>query len=154
MLVSCTSTQRVVIPKKENGSTKYDESFDPNSLNDDDIAIAKVERKVQDTKETDNNNQISEGEIKFREGRGFRVQLLATKSIETAALTQQEAKDIFNSMKHTVYLVFEAPLHKVRVGDFLSRNDAEDVRDTAKDYGYHEAFIVPSKINIPLNGSF
>ena len=154
IVASCSSTKQVSAPQGENSSFEYDESFDPNSLNDDDIIITKIETKVADTKKTGSESQVSEGEIKYREASGFRVQLLATKNIETATLTEQEAKDIFISMKHTIYLVFDAPQYKVRVGDFLNRNDAEEVRDIAKDYGYRDAFIVIGKINVPVNGSF
>lgn len=153
IFAACSSTKQVAAPKSD-GALKYDESFDPNSLNDDDIVIAKLENKMLEEKNRSNELQLSESEIKFREASGFRVQLIATKNIEAATLTEQEARDIFDTMKHTIYLVFEAPLYKVRVGDFLTRNDAEEIKDTAKDYGYHEAFIVPSKVNVPVNAPY
>jgi len=153
LLAACSSTKQVATPTNDPAS-KYDESFDPNSLNDDDIVIAKLEGKVAEPKVKNSGNTLLADEIKFREASGFRVQLVATKSIETATLTEQEAKDIFITMKHKVYLIFDAPLYKVRVGDVTNRNAAEEIRDTAKDYGYREAFIVPSKVNVPLKGSF
>jgi hypothetical protein len=57
-------------------------------------------------------------------------------------------------MKYRVYLIFDAPLYKVRVGDVIKKTDAEEIKDIAKDYGYREAFTVPSKVNIPQNNTF
>ncbi|KAA3617807.1 MAG: SPOR domain-containing protein [Calditrichaeota bacterium] len=153
LLIACSSTQKTVVQDTENSGSGYDESFDPNTLNDDDIVIAKLENVVPESKTKDIENSLDEGEIKFREGNGFRVQLVATKNIEAATLTESEAKDIFNS-KYTVYLIFDAPLYKVRVGDAANRNAAEEIREMAKNYGYREAFIVPSKVNIPVKNSF
>ncbi len=154
LIAGCSSTKQVSDPLGDRVSPKYDESFDPNTLNDDDIVIAKIEPKVVEAENNNSENQLADGEIKFKEASGFRVQLVATKNIESATLTEQEAKDLFDTMKHKVYLIFDAPLYKVRVGDVINRNDADEIRDTAKDYGYREAFIVPSKVNVPLNDSF
>lgn len=132
---------------------KYDESFDPNTLNDDDIVIDQFAAIKDSKKENLIEQSIDLKDQVFKEVKGFRVQILATKSIEAATLTEQEAKDLFSSMEHTVYLIFDAPLYKIRVGDVTSRDDAEEIRDVAKDYGYREAFIVPSKVNIPQNPS-
>jgi SPOR domain len=151
---ACTSPKQLTVPKVENKSSKYDESFDPNTLNDDDIVIAKLESKKTSGDKIETQINTIAGEIKYKEADGFRVQLVATKSIETASLTEQEATDIFAAKKQKIYLIFDAPQYKVRVGDFLNRSDAEEIRDLAKDYGYRDAFIVLGKVNIPLNGSF
>lgn len=149
-LFSCSASKEVKKPEEAGTDEKYDESFDPTTLNDDDIIIAKHEEP-----ETPNSQPINEvvtnenDKISYREANGFRVQIIATQNIETATLIEQEAKDLFNTMEHKVYLIFEQPLYKVRVGDVTDRNDAEEIRDMAKDYGYREAFIVPSKVNIP-----
>jgi len=72
---------------------------------------------------------------------------MATNNIGTASLTEQEATARFGPQGFKVYLVFEAPLYKIRVGDCLERNAAEELRDKAKDFGYGGAFVVKSKIN-------
>ncbi len=151
---ACTAPKQLTVPKVENKYSKYDESFDPNTLNDDDIVIAKLESKNTVINKTETQSELATEDVKYREANGFRVQLVATKSIETASLTEQEATDIFAAKNQKVYLIFDAPQYKVRVGDFLNRNDAEEMRDLAKDYGYRDAFIVLGKVNIPLNGSF
>lgn len=129
-------------------SEGYDESFDPLTLDDDDITIQKksdngaIEEQItSDSVTPDQAEQTGKREID-----GWRVQILATKNIENATLVHQEASDQFALSDLKVYLIFEAPLYKVRVGDAATRNEAETVRELARDYGYVEAFAVRSKV--------
>jgi hypothetical protein len=147
LVISCAGTKEVVkedIPQQN--VYQYDESFDPLTLEDDDILI-----------EGDENiaaifgaQNISEPEkiTAVREINGFRVQILATKNIETASLFEQEASERFGHLDHKTYLIFEAPLYRIRVGDCKERAEAEELRDLATQYGYRESFIVKSKIQI------
>ncbi|TFH01657.1 MAG: SPOR domain-containing protein [Calditrichales bacterium] len=84
----------------------------------------------------------------MKEVNGYRVQILATKNIETASLYEQEATERLQGYDHKTYLIFEAPLYKIRVGDCKTRLEAESVREIMEDYGYRETFIVKSKIRI------
>jgi hypothetical protein len=145
LYLGCAGSKSVVeeesIPVE---TAKYDESFDPLSLNDDDIVIASPE--ITSSTET---GDIQESNIALpQEITGFRVQILATKNIETASLFEQEASERFQSQNHKTYLIFEAPLYKIRVGNCRSRAEAEALRDLAMGYGYRESFIVKSKIQI------
>lgn len=147
MLMSCAGTKEVV--KEDTPLTvkyQYDESFDPLTLDDDDIVIAGdddpqiIENSV--------DKPINENPLVIKEKTGFRVQILATKNIETASLFEQEASERFNNLDHKTYLIFEAPLYKIRVGDCEDRAQAEELRDQAMQYGYRESFIVKSKIQV------
>ena len=148
LYLSCAGTKKV--PEQETplqGATKYDESFDPLSLNDDDIEISGAESAIiNDGQPEDNEKMKTESSLK--QINGFRVQILATKNIETASLFEQEANERFQHQEQKIYLVFETPLYKIRIGDCKNRNEAELLRDLAKDYGYREAFIVKSKIQV------
>ena len=146
-LMSCAGTQEVV---KDDSPIQdiyqYDESFDPLTLDDDDIIIAGDENS-QITDNSSNNPDIEKPTV-VKEITGFRVQILATKNIETASLFEQEASERFNNLNHKTYLIFEAPLYKIRVGDCEERAQAEILRDQAMQYGYRESFIVKSKIQV------
>jgi len=146
-IMGCAGTQEVVkdeIPKTE--IYKYDESFDPLTLDDDDIIIAGDENiQIIDNSVTNPNTVVP---TVVKEINGFRVQILATKNIETASLFEQEASERFNNLDHKTYLIFEAPLYKLRVGDCRKRPQAEEIRDMALQYGYRESFIVKSKIQV------
>ncbi|MGD9898570.1 MAG: SPOR domain-containing protein [Calditrichaceae bacterium] len=149
---SVKSTSKESVPEESVQKGKFDESFDPLTLNDDDIIIGEKEInpsgdvKAGTDKDTGLNRTAMEPVVEVD---GFRVQILATKNIETATLVQQEATDQFGVLKFQTYLTFEAPLYKVRVGNAIDRIDAERIRDIAKDYGYKEAFIVRSKVLVP-----
>jgi hypothetical protein len=132
---------------QENLTGRYDESFDPLSLNDDDLVITADSTRTSIGTWENKSTQQSQPLIS-NESEGFRVQILATNNIGTASLTEQEATARFGSLGFKVYLVFEAPLYKIRVGDCLERNAAEELRDKAKDFGYGGAFVVRTKINL------
>ncbi len=147
LALGCSSTKEVVIDETPLPETyQYDESFDPLSLEDDDIIIAgEDETPVIDQQQSTTNE---EEDIKLREITGFRVQIFATKDIETASLFELEASERFSHLDHKIYLIFETPLYKIRVGDCKERTQAEELRELATQYGYRESFIVKSKIQI------
>ena len=142
---SCASSTKVAEEQSSQKSNLYDESFDPNTLNDDDIVIANYDTPAGNQ---GNINSDPAANAEIREAMGFRVQIVATKSIESATQVELEAKDIFEALNHKVYLIFDAPNYKVRVGDSIKREEADEIRDVAKDYGYRGAFVVRSKVNI------
>ena len=148
-ICACSSTEQIAVKDEQQKSNPYDESFDPNSLNDDDIVIHKFD--ASPVVNTNSGSAELHQDVGYTEVKGFRVQVIATKSIETATLAEHEAKELFESMNHKTYLIFDAPLYKLRIGDVTSRDEAEEIRDVAKDYGYREAFIVPTKVNVVIN---
>ena len=150
LIFSCSSSSKVVKEEPGSAEPKYDESFDPNSLNDDDIRVGKTE--TPDSRNVpDNILPESENEFNLREMMGYRIQIIATRSIEAATQVENEAGELFSTMDHKTYLTFEEPLYKVRVGDVVNRSDAEKILETARDYGYREAFIVRSKVNVAVS---
>jgi hypothetical protein len=147
-VAGCSSTKEVVkddLPPQD--TYQYDESFDPLMLEDDDILIAEDDNSAI-IDNAPNNDPDTEAIVTTKEVTGFRVQILATKNIETASLFEQEASERFGHLDHKTYLIFEAPLYKIRLGDCKERLQAEDLRDLAMQYGYRESFIVKSKIQI------
>jgi hypothetical protein len=49
-------------------------------------------------------------------------------------------------VQDSVYLLFDAPVYKVRVGDFVSRYEAGQKLPDIVELGYRDAWIVPDKI--------
>lgn len=74
---------------------------------------------------------------------GYRVQILATHSAQKAdslrLLLEQKIDD-------PVYVIFETPNYKVRVGDYLSRSQAEAQQAQLVKIGYPNAWILRSRI--------
>ncbi len=127
------------------------------------IVIGEEEEKPAPAEETP---VIEEGEVSFEEATpapttpppttptkvtpppsvtyGYRVQILATSNKEKADMFAKEAQARFRDQK--VYVEFIPPYYKVRVGDFITREEAEAFRAKAKSLGYFDAFIVESQI--------
>jgi len=151
--ISCASSSKIqsnADPGREKTSNKYDESFDPLTLDDDDIEIGK-ESDAGTVDQTAFESENIQENVKaiMHEVEGYRVQILATQGIEAATLQQQRAVDRFSDKNYKVYLIYEAPLYRLRIGDATNRKEAEIIRDIAKQLGYDEAFIVRSKVIAP-----
>ena len=75
---------------------------------------------------------------------GYRVQVLATRYIERA---DSLAAIMKNTISDSVYVDFEAPNYKVRVGDFIDRDSAESLQQELMQMGYNSAWILRARIN-------
>lgn len=154
VLVSCSSTKKVTVSgEAETPSPRYDESFDPLSLNDEDIEFPEEEARVPE--ETSPSTEIQFPQPQQEENRlvdGFRVQLLATKDIESATIEKKEAEFAFAEDSLNIYIEFDSPYYKVRLGDFKTREEAENFRNIAVEKGYTASWIVKTKVwsNPPL----
>lgn len=82
---------------------------------------------------------------------GFRVQLFATQDIEKATLEKKEAEFSFTEDRVPVYIEFDSPMYKVRIGDCATRDEAEQLRELARRKGYSTSWIVKTKVNTVPN---
>ena len=80
---------------------------------------------------------------------GYRVQVLATRYFERA---DSLAVIMKNTVRDSVYVDFEAPNYKVRVGDFIDRDSAESLQQDLVQMGYNSAWILRSRINSKASG--
>ena len=77
---------------------------------------------------------------------GFRVQLFATKDIESATVAKKEAEFVFTDDSVKLYIEFDSPYYKLRIGDFQNRDNAEAFREIAREKGYSSSWIVKTKV--------
>ncbi len=75
---------------------------------------------------------------------GFRIQLSMTTNIDEANLLKSEA--FLKLPNDWVYVIYEAPYYKVRVGDYSSRNVASQSLISIVKLGYNNAWIVPDRV--------
>jgi hypothetical protein len=75
---------------------------------------------------------------------GYRVQVLATRYYERADSLAVLMK---NTVSDSVYVDFEAPNYKVRIGDFIDRDSAESLQQELVQMGYNSAWILRARIN-------
>ena len=78
------------------------------------------------------------------ESEGYRVQVLATRYFERA---DSLAVIMKNTVRDSVYVDFEAPNYKVRIGDFIDRDSAESLQQELMQMGYNSAWILRARIN-------
>ncbi len=84
---------------------------------------------------------IPSGKKVFPEG--FRIQLLASSSIEAV---RAKKRTIEEELALTVYVDFDAPYYKVYVGDYKTRKEAEAALLKIKQAGYPDAWIVKAQV--------
>lgn len=76
---------------------------------------------------------------------GFRVQIFSSSTRGSAENAQMQARN--QLARDDVFIDFESPYFKVRVGNFQTRNDAELLLEEVRKKGYGTAFIVQANIS-------
>jgi hypothetical protein len=75
----------------------------------------------------------------------YRVQIFTSRLYTEASREKAIAEEIFNL---PVYLDYEVPYYKLRVGDFTARGDAEDMLPEIKAIGYRNAWVARVMLRI------
>jgi len=99
---------------------------------------------------TDNNSKLSVDnslDSNITEIEGYRVQVFATQDRNKADQLQKELMLKFNE---NIYIIFEAPNYKLRVGDFLDRDDAEALRLKLLSSEFPSSWIIRTRIQPKL----
>lgn len=78
---------------------------------------------------------------------GYRIQLYSGRE---QALARKVKTEVESRFQHSVYLVYEAPQYKVRIGDFIERGDAGVLLRELRKAGYRDAWIVRSLVKTKL----
>ena len=74
---------------------------------------------------------------------GFRLQLFESSGVDEA---NNVMRKYGSSLTDSLYLDFDAPLYKIRYGNFVTREQAEVVKAELKKKGYMKIWIVKSRI--------
>ena len=96
-----------------------------------------------------NANNISElSKYKTSNGKykGYRLMVLNTNSRELAYQTRGQLATRFP--QHSLYLGYQAPYYKLKMGDFLEKSDAEALKKQLSGIIKQGIFIVPDAINL------
>ncbi|MBN2030497.1 SPOR domain-containing protein [bacterium] len=150
LLLSCSASQfgwQEGPVTGENESSGYIEDFDPLTLNDDDIVIEPVDRTEPSQNPSRSELETPSSPLPGNEEemiQGYRVQLLISRDEELA--TEAKKRAIFQFPEVDVYMVFETPYYKIRIGDCLTEKEAEQLMNEAIRKGYDDAWRVQSKI--------
>ena len=74
---------------------------------------------------------------------GFRLQIFESSAADEA---NRVIKKYDRTLSDSLYMVFEAPLYKIRYGNFTTKSEAETVKNKLKNKGYKNIWIVKSRI--------
>jgi hypothetical protein len=82
--------------------------------------------------------------IQEEQVQGFRVQVFSSSNFDDASLMKSQTLRKFKD--DSIYVVYDAPVYKVRVGDFLNRYEANQRLPEFVEKGYRDAWVVPDRI--------
>ncbi len=80
---------------------------------------------------------------------GYRIQIMSVTGANSRdKVNVEKAKILMDYKEVRVYVVYNAPYFKVRLGDFRTKLNAVQFLNTISD-NYPQAFVVKDKVNIP-----
>ena len=74
----------------------------------------------------------------------FRIQIFESTE---SSIAKAEAKRFQNILGDTVYINFETPLYKLRIGNFLNRKQAEDAISAIENLGVKGSWVIRAMLN-------
>ena len=77
--------------------------------------------------------------------KGYRVQILISQNVNELEVIQDK---LMKSVDKKIYIIFELPNYKLRVGNFLNRKEAESFQKKIVRLGYRTAWVVPTMIEM------
>jgi len=152
LTAGCTSSRTVIKdeePKpeasKENkrSLTEYEATLNPADYDQEVEVVEKTrieEKKRQAPLEIPKDSLAVEEEVV----QGFRIQVFSSSGVDDATLMKDVVTKKF--VDDSVYIVYDAPVYKVRVGDFVNRYEANQRLPEFVEKGYRDAWIVPDRI--------
>ncbi len=149
LVVSCAAQEPVVIEEEEKPEEieSVTELFEPLSLLKNDVVVEPPEFEV---KKIDYESLIPV-ELKIDTSQksldelvwGWRVQIGIYIDLDYVIEISDKAGRLLDER---VYLDFDAPFHKVRVGDCFLRKDANELLEKVRRAGFYDAFIMPTMV--------
>jgi len=115
--------------------------FDMSTVRDPIPKTPKVLDKIFGTSQLDVLDSLKN--TRFTTQDGFRLQVFESSSAEEA---KRILRKFDRALPDSLYLVFEAPLYKIRYGNFVTKNQADATKETLVKKGYKNIWIVRSRI--------
>ena len=144
----CSGSSKLIKNKdsaKKKQAGIINEYFDPLILKDDDL---KVKKTISDESKSDRIDDVLDEAGQERqiveEVTGFRVQICAVSDEEKAREIQRKA--ILKLIDEEVNLKYDSPYYKVRVGNCLTRYEADKLQQLASEKGFGDAWVVRTKV--------
>ena len=116
--------------------------FDMSKVRDTIPYTPKVLDKVFGTSQLRILDSLKNIQVSTREG--FRLQIFESSSADEA---NRVLKKFNKSFSDSLYMIFEAPLYKIRYGNYITKQQAEDVKKDLRNKGYKNIWVVKSRID-------
>jgi|TARA_B100001093_G_C26858055_1_gene1028419 hypothetical protein len=79
--------------------------------------------------------------------RGYRIQVMISQNENELISLKTNLEKLIDQK---VYIIFELPNYKLRVGDFINRKEAENIQKKIVQLGYRTAWVVPTLIEADI----
>ena len=122
-------------------SQEQDESIDPNTLIDYKPNWPIVVNPFLDMENLKNNEDVRDTSEIIIEG--YRVQVLVTRNTHSADSIRAVLSD---KIDEDVYITYEVPYYKIRVGNCVDRKQAEELKLKLVELGYASAWIIRTRV--------
>ena len=119
---------------------EYEKTFNPSDYDPNVSVVKDLDKKRQGELETRNVGVVAVPETIP----GFRVQILLTADIDEANQTRDAVMKLLP--EDWVYVVYDSPYYKVRVGDFPERGEADQMVKRMTNSGYKNSWVVPDNV--------
>jgi hypothetical protein len=152
LLAGCRPLEQSRREEEAPSSVRKEEPKAPLSTYEKTFNPARYDQEIRDVQGT---HEITEGKGTVRSeedslvveseiAQGFRIQIFATPNIDEAnAMKMAAAQSV---IEDSIYVVFDPPLYKVRLGDFQTRVEANQKLATLVDKGFPDAWVVSDRI--------
>ncbi len=120
----------------------YEATLDPSDYDEEvEVVQKKVEEEKPHTELAIPHDSTTVEEVPQL---GFRIQVFSTSNIDEAMKMKLDV--LAKLPQDSVYVVYDPPVYKVRLGDFPSRYEASIRLSSVVDQGFPDAWIVPDNI--------
>ncbi|MCU0453166.1 MAG: SPOR domain-containing protein [Bacteroidetes bacterium] len=137
-----TAERQVKKEPKKHPLSYYESTLRPSMFDADVDSVRRVheEERERQTLEIPRDSLVLEQESIL----GFRIQIASSASIDDAGAVRMAAQGLF--LSDSVYVVYDPPVYKVRIGDFMTRLEANQRLPQLQEGGYPDAWVVPDKV--------
>jgi hypothetical protein len=132
-----------VPPEKKLPLSAYEATLNPVDF---DQEVEVVQKEHGEDKKEQAPLEIPKDSVVIQEEvvQGFRIQVFSSSNVDEAALMKTIVFEKF--MGDSIYVVYDPPVYKVRVGDFVNRYEANQRLPEFVEKGYRDAWIVPDRV--------
>jgi hypothetical protein len=157
LILNCSSSQKMTSREKSTDANEkstgiINEFFDPLILDEEDLKLTRT-ISIESKSDQVNNvlSRVDDNEQTSEVITGYRVQICAVSDEEKARQVQRDA--ILKFVTEDVYLIYDTPYYKVRVGNCATRLEADQLQQLAVQNGFDDAWVVRTKVKSKTSSS-